>query len=138
MDNNNKENGGFSYTYSAREQAELKRIREKYAEKEKREESKIEKLRRLDRGATEKAQVASLIFGVVGTLILGFGMSLIMTELSAILGAYRDMYMVIGVAVGLLGGILTSLAYPVYNAVLKRERAKIAPEIIRLTDELMK
>ena len=138
MDNNNKENSGFSYTYSAKEQAELKRIREKYTEKAKREEGKMEKLRRLDNSATQKAQVASLIFGVVGTLILGFGMSLIMTDLAAILGAYRDMYMVIGIVTGLLGGILASLAYPMYNVVLKRERAKIAPEIIRLTDELMK
>ena len=138
MDNNNKENSGFSYTYSAKEQAELKRIREKYTEKAKREEGKMEKLRRLDNSATQKAQVASLIFGVVGTLILGFGMSLIMTDLAAILGAYRDMYMVIGIVTGLLGGVLASLAYPMYNVVLKRERAKIAPEIIRLTDELMK
>lgn len=137
MDNNN-DKGGFSYTYSAKEQAELKRIRERYTEKEKREESKLERLRRLDNGATQRAQTAALVCGVLGALILGFGMSLIMTELSEILGAWRDMYMVIGIAIGLLGGILACLAYPTYNIVLKRERAKIAPEIIRLTDELMK
>jgi Tfp pilus assembly protein PilE len=65
-------------------------------------------------------------------------MSLVMTELGSILGSYRDFSMVIGIAVGLVGGILASLAYPVYNAIVKAKRKKIAPEIIRLTDELMR
>ena len=137
MENNN-EKQGFSYNYSAKEQEELKRIREKYIPEEKKEENKLEKLYRLDNAATQKAQVVSLIFGVVGALILGFGMSLIMTDLSRILGAYRDMYMLIGIAIGLVGGILAGIAYPMYNLTLKRERERIAPEVLRLTDELMK
>ena len=137
MENNN-EKQGFSYNYSAKEQEELKRIREKYIPEEKKEENKLEKLYRLDNAATQKAQVVSLIFGVVGALILGFGMSLIMTDLSRILGAYRDMYMLIGIAIGLVGGILAGIAYPMYSLTLKRERERIAPEVLRLTDELMK
>ena len=137
MENNN-EKQGFSYNYSAKEQEELRRIREKYIPEEKKEENKLEKLYRLDNAATQKAQVVSLIFGVVGALILGFGMSLIMTDLWGILGAYRDMYMLIGIAIGLVGGILAGIAYPMYNLTLKRERERIAPEVLRLTDELMK
>ena len=137
MENNN-EKQGFSYNYSAKEQEELKRIREKYLPEEQKEENKLEKLYRLDNAATQKAQVVSLILGVVGALILGFGMSLIMTDLSRILGAYRDMYMPIGIAIGLVGGILAGIAYPMYNLTLKRERERIAPEVLRLTDELMK
>ena len=136
MDNgNNKESSGFQYTYSAREQAELKRIREKYTP---REENKMERLRRLDNGVTQKAQTVALIFGVLGALILGFGMSLVMTDLSEILGPYRDMAMLVGIAVGVVGGLLAGFAYPIYNLTLARERKRIAPEIIRLTDELMK
>ena len=134
MDNNNG-NSRFSYTYSAKEQAELKHIREKY---ERREENKMDTLRRLDRSVTKKAQSVAIVFGVIGTLVLGFGMSLAMTELSNILGAHRDMAMLIGIVIGAVGGILASLAFPVYQLVTKRERKKIAPEIIRLTDELMK
>ena len=137
MENNN-EKQGFSYNYSAKEQEELKRIREKYLPEEQKEENKLEKLYRLDNAATQKAQVVSLILGVVGALILGFGMSLIMTDLSRILGAYRDMYMPIGIAIGLVGGILAGIAYPMYNLTLKRERERIATEVLRLTDELMK
>jgi hypothetical protein len=75
---------------------------------------------------------------VIGTLILGFGMSLVMTELAESLGISGDAAMVIGIIVGIVGGILASLAYPIYNAIVKAKRKKLAPEIIRLTDELMK
>jgi len=128
--------GDFKYSYSAEEQNELKRIREKYIEKK--EEDKMEHLRRLDRSVTEKAPVFSLIFGLVGTLTLGFGMSLIMTDLGGILGQYSNLSLLIGIIIGITGGILVSIAYPIYNIIIKRERKKIAPEIIRLTDELMK
>lgn len=134
MENHNEPNG-FQYTYSAKEQAELKRIREKYTSQE---EDKMERLRRLDASVTQKAQAVSLVLGVIGVLLLGFGMSLCMTELGEILGSWRDLSMIVGVAVGVVGGILASLAYPVYQAIVRRERKRIAPEIIKLTDELLK
>lgn len=137
MDNNNLEKNGFTYTYSAKEQAELKKIREKYVAPPQ-SEDKMERLRRLDASVTQTAQAVALVFGVIGTLILGFGMSLIMTDLADILGPYKDMAMVIGILVGVAGGVLASLAYPLYNAIVKAKRKKLAPEIIRLTDELMK
>ena len=136
MDNQNNQNG-FSYTYSAKEQAELKRIREKYTPPTETED-KMERLRRLDAGVTRKAQTVSLFLGIVGVLILGAGMSLCMSDFADILGSYRDRAMVIGVAMGLVGGIIASLAYPIHNLIVRRERKRIAPEIIRLTDELMK
>jgi hypothetical protein len=137
MDSNNQEKNGFTYTYSAKEQAELKKIREKYVAPPQ-SEDKMERLRRLDASVTQTAQAVALVFGVIGTLILGLGMSLIMTDLAEILGSCKDMAMGIGILVGLVGGILASLAYPLYNAIVKTKRKKLAPEIIRLTDELMK
>jgi hypothetical protein len=71
-------------------------------------------------------------------LILGFGMSLVMTELAESLGISGDAAMAIGIIVGIVGGVLASLAYPIYNAIVKAKRKKLAPEIIRLTDELIK
>ena len=137
MENKNNEQSGFSYTYSAKEQAELKRIRDKYTAPTE-VEDKMARLRRLDASVTNTAKALALVFGVIGTLILGFGMSLCMTDLGEILGSYKDMAMVIGIIVGVIGGILASLAYPIYNAIVKAKRKKLAPEIIRLTDELMK
>lgn len=135
MDNKEKET--FNYTYSAKEQEEIKRIRKKYAAPEETED-KMAQLRRLDAGVTQKASVISLVFGVIGALILGFGMSLAMTDLGEILGSYRGMAMLFGIVIGIVGIVLVSLAYPLYNRIVKKEREKIAPEIIRLTDDLMK
>ena len=137
MDNNNQEKSGFTYTYSAREQAELKRIRDKYTAPTE-VEDKMARLRRLDASVTNTAQAVALVFGVIGTLILGFGMSLCMTDLGEILGSHSDLTFVMGMIVGAFGGVLASLAYPIYNSIVKAKRKKLAPEIIRLTDELMK
>ena len=137
MDNNKQKKSGFTYTYSAREQDEIKRIRKKYTPHTENED-KMARLRRLDASVTNTAKAVALVFGVIGTLILGFGMSLCMTDLGEILGSYKDMAMVIGIIVGVVGGVLASLAYPIYNAIVKAKRKKLAPEIIRLTDELMK
>ena len=126
----NKEEA-FSYTYSAAQQQEIESIRKKYLPKE---EDKMEQLRRLHHSATQKAQACSIALGVIGALILGTGMSLCMTELSGFLGGTA---MFIGIPVGIVGMVLVALAYPVYNHVLKKERARIAPEILRLSDELL-
>lgn len=122
----------FSYVYSAKEQAEVENIRKKYLPQE---EDKMAHLRKLDRIPYQKAQVYSLSIGTIGTLILGIGMSLAMTELGAVIGTLS---LPVGIVVGIGGMVLVALAYPVYNRVLKKEREKIAPEILRLTDELMK
>jgi hypothetical protein len=136
MDNNNNENLGFAYTYSAKEQAELKKIREKYTPPSENED-KLSRLRRLDASVTRTAQAVALVFGIVGALILGAGMSLIMTELGKFFGLVDNMSIIVGVIVGVIGGVLLSLAYPIYNVILTSKRKKLAPEILRLTDELM-
>lgn len=116
----------FSYTYSAKEQEEIKKIREKYAPKE---ADKMEQLRRLDAGVTQKGTVVSLVVGIIGALILGTGMSMYMV--------WTELF-VLGIIVGIVGIAVVSAAYPIYSYVTKKEREKIAPEIIRLTDELIK
>lgn len=126
------ENHSFEYTYSAQRQQEVEAIRQKYLPKE---EDKMEQLRKLHSIPTQKAQSASIAVGVIGALILGTGMSLCMTELGAAMG---NLAMVLGIAVGLVGIVLAAIAYPIYHRVLKKEREKITPEILRLTDELLK
>jgi hypothetical protein len=132
-----KQNDGFSYTYSAQEQTEIRKIREKYTPQPN-EVDKMERLRQLDARVTRKAQIVSLTLGVIGVLILGFGMSLIMSDLSEVLGIYQDYAMLVGILIGIVGGALAGIAYPIYNFTVQHERKKIAPEILRLTDELLK
>ena len=127
----------FHYTYSAKEQQEIKAIRNKYAAPEKTED-KMAQLRRLDAAVTQKATSVSLVFGIIGTLIMGMGMSLAMTDIGELIGLVGGMPMLIGIPLGIVGIVLVCVAYPIYNAIVKKEREKIAPEILRLTDELMK
>ncbi len=125
-------NQSFEYTYSAQRQQEVEAIRQKYLPKE---EDKMELLRKLHAVPTQKAQATSLAVGIIGALVLGTGMSLCLTELGAALG---NLAMLLGIVVGLVGMVLVALAYPLYSRTLKKEREKVAPEILRLTDELLK
>ena len=96
------------------------------------------KLRKLDADTSKRATVISLVLGIAGALLMGSGMSFIMTDLGVILGITGITSMIVGIMLGLPGVLLVAIAYPVYNRVLKKEREKIAPEILRLTEELMK
>ena len=106
------------------EQEEIRRIREKY---QPRETSKLERLRELDRSVTRKGTAAALTLGVLGLLILGTGMSLCLVW---------AMYLP-GIPLGLAGMALAGMAYPVCQRITRRERERLAPEILRLTEELL-
>ena len=118
--NEDQKNTTFQYTYSAKEQDELKRIRNKYLPKE---ENKMELLRRMDAQVTQKATMHAIIVGVIGALVLGMGMSCCLV--------WADSVFVLGM------GVL-ALAYPIYSRTIKKERERITPEVLRLTEDLMK
>ena len=122
----NKE--AFNYTYSASQQEEIKSIREKYAPPTQ-EEDKMERLRKLDQSVTTPGTIWSIVVGVLGTLTLGLGMSCIMVW---------NNLMIPGIVLGVIGLAGVIAAYPLYNHITKKQREKLAPEILRLTDELMK
>ena len=119
MENNDK----FEYTYSAKQQTELENIRKKYLP---REESKMDRLRRLDESVTRPGTMISIIVGIAGTLIMGFGMCL----------CFEWNLFVPGVIVGVVGMAILAAAYPIYSKITQKRRDKIAPEILRLTDEI--
>ena len=118
-------NNSFTYAYSAAQQAEIRAIRQKYLPPQ---EDPMAQLRRLDESTTRKGTVVSLCVGVTGTLVMGTGMSLCMVWARFLPG----------ILLGLLGMAGIAAAYPLYQAVTRREREKAAPEILRLTEELMK
>ena len=126
---------GFCFNYSAKEQEEIKKIRQKYQPQE---EDKMARLRRLDAGVVKKATAISLAIGIIGALVMGSGMSIVMTDIGELLGIQGTMRLLIGIIIGVVGIVLVCIAYPVYNYVVKKEPEKIAPEILRLTEELMK
>lgn len=117
----------FSYTYSAAQQEEIKRIRDKYLPAE--QEDQMERLRQLDRSVTRPGMIAALVIGIISALILGTGMCFIML--------WPDDLFAPGIAIGIVGLIGVSAAYPVYLRITKNRRDKLAPEIARLSKELL-
>lgn len=113
MENKNSDTS-FKYTYSAKEQDEIRRIRQKYQQQE---EDGISRLRELDAKVSKKATVISLVLGIAGALVMGGGMSLVMTDLGVVLGMQDIVRIILGIVAGLLGMVLVALAYPVYNKV---------------------
>lgn len=118
-------NETFNYTYSAKQQEEIKRIRQKYAP---REEDKMEQLRKLDESAKRPGTVVSLVVGTIGALLLGVGMCCTMV--------WQNLF-ALGIIVGLVGIAGVALAYPLYTALTKKQREKIAPQVLKLSEELM-
>ena len=115
----------FEYTYSAPQQSEVQKIREKYRP---REATKLDQLRALDAGVTRRGTAVSLVHGVLYALVLGLGMSCCMV--------WAGILFVPGIVIGCIGLAGVAATYPIYNHIVKQDRDKIAPEILRLTEEL--
>lgn len=121
--NQNKET--FEYRYSARQQEEIEAIRKKYLPEE---EDKMEQLRKLDRQAARKGTITAIIVGVLSCLLLGIGMCCTME--------WMDRWFVQGIVIGVIGIALIAAAYPLFNRITRKEREKLAPQILKLADEL--
>lgn len=132
MRNNKQENAKgknvhvFQYTYSAPQNDEVKKIRERYLPTE---ESKMDKLRRLDKSTTQKGLACSLMLGIVSSLILSIGMC------CRIL--WDNSLLIPGVIIGLVGIAGVSIAYPLNSYLNKKERERLSPVILNLTNELL-
>ena len=118
----------FTYSYSAKENAEVQAIRKKYLPKS---ESKLEELKRLDEMVQASGMVESLSAGIGGALIFGLGMCLAMQVIGS-----GIVIMILGVLIGIAGIVGMLVAYPVYRKIFKRTKEKYAPRILELTAEL--
>lgn len=117
----------FEFTYSAKQQEEVERIRNKYIPKQ---ESKMEQLIKLDKKAEQPGQIVSIATGTIGVLLLGIGMCCTMVWNSSI-GMFVG-----GVILGIIGMVIAGFSFPLYRKVTEKERAKIAEQIIALSEEL--
>jgi uncharacterized membrane protein YeaQ/YmgE (transglycosylase-associated protein family) len=121
MDNKNE----FSYTYSGKQQEEIEHIRGKYTSLK---EDKMLQLKKLDKSAEKPGMIVSLIIGIVGSMLLGLGMCCVLI--------WKDLF-IPGVVIGVIGMAVMSVAYPVYTKMTMKRREKLAPQIMKLSDELM-
>ena len=120
-------NINFNYTYSAARNKEVESIRRKYMPEE---ESKLERLKKLDLRVQTAGTVESLCFGIVGALVFGIGMCFFLAVFAgeAWLSA---LFMIIG-------SLIMIPAYPIYRRIARKTKAELTPEILRLSDEIMK
>lgn len=110
----------------------VQKIRTQYTEKE---HTQLDALKDLDKKVKRPANVFAYIFGSIGAIIMGSGMSLIMTEIGDMIGMTDTM--VPGVVIGVVGLIMVVINYPIYKGILGSRRKKYADEIVALSDEIM-
>lgn len=115
----------FQYTYSAEKQSEIDAIRRKYLPQEE-QENKLEQLRKLDASLTTTALIVAMAVGIGSALVFGVGMCCFLVWKLWVLGA----------VVCVLGVIGMLIAPWLYRKLVEKRRQKIAPEILRLTEEL--
>ena len=120
------ENNTFSYNYSAARNKEVESIRNKYMP---REESKFERLKKLDLRVQMAGTIESLWFGIVGVLIFGIGMCFFLDVFAG--AAWLSALFMI------LGSLIMIPAYPIYRKIAQRTKAELTPEILRLSEEIM-
>jgi hypothetical protein len=107
---------------------QVENIRKQYEAKTERE-NKLDKLRALDAKVKRPADIFAYSFGTVGALVLGVGMCITMSVLSA--------PMALGVVVGVVGIAAVAANYFIYNTILKNRKQKYASEILQLSDEIL-
>ncbi|MBQ2798220.1 MAG: dihydropteridine reductase [Ruminiclostridium sp.] len=112
----------------------VQEIRTQYTAKSN-EESSLDALRRLDAKAKRPANVFGYVFGSIGAIIMGAGMSLVMTDIGAMLGISNTMPL--GIAIGIVGMVMTIVNYPIYKAILTSGKKKYADRILSLSEKIM-
>ena len=121
------ENNSFSYNYSAQRNKEVESIRRKYMP---REENKLERLKKLDMRVQMAGTVESLCFGIVGALVFGIGMCFFLDVFKGAVWL-SALFMIIG-------SVIMIPAYPMYRSIARKTKTELAPEILRLSEEIIK
>ena len=111
----------------------VQKIRTQYTEKE---HTQLDALKELDKKVKKPANVLAYIFGTISAIIMGSGMSLVMTDIGEFLGL--EGVFVPGIVIGVIGMLMAIINYPLYKNILSSRRKKYADKIIALSDELMK
>lgn len=125
-----KTNNSFNFSYSApssNERKEIESIRNSYLNKNTSIDSKLQEIRKLDKKVKNTPRIIALIFGVVGILIFGLGLSMIL-EWKIVLW---------GVIISLVGIIPVIAAYPIYRYILSLMKIKYSAQILKLSEEIL-
>ena len=110
----------------------VQKIRSQYTEKQ---YTELDELKALDAKVKQPANVFAIVFGTLSAIVMGAGMSLVMTDIGTILGLTDAL--IPGIAVGVVGLGMTLLTWPIRNAILNSRKRKYGPRILELSEKLM-
>ncbi len=108
------------------------KIRTQYMEKQ---TTELDELRELDKKVKRPANVFAYIFGSIGAIVMGGGMSLIMTDIAETIGVAEPMLP--GIIIGLVGMLMAIINYPIYKGILGSRKKKYAEQILKLSDKVL-
>ena len=111
----------------------VQKIRTQYTEKE---HTELDTLKELDAKVKKPATVFGYTLGCISALVMGAGMSLVMTDIGESVGVAHPM--AVGIVVGVIGLLGAVVNYPIYKSILSGRRKKYSEEIIKLSDSIMK
>lgn len=110
----------------------VQKIRTQYTEKE---STELDALRELDAKVKRPANVFAYVFGSISAIIMGAGMSLVMTDIGSAVGISDPM--IPGILIGVVGMVLAIINYPIYKNILSSRKEKYAKQILALSDKLI-
>ena len=110
----------------------VQKIRTQYTE---RENTQLDALKALDKKVKKPANVFAVVFGIISAVVMGSGMSLVMTDIGSIIGIESPMFP--GIIIGVIGLVMALFTYPMYKKILNSRKKKYASEIIKLSDSIM-
>ena len=110
----------------------VQKIRTQYTEKQ---SSGLDELKALDAEVKKPANVFAYTYGSVGAIVMGAGMSLVMTDIGAVIGLTATM--VPGIVIGVVGMGMALTTYPIYKRILGSRKKKFAPQIMELSEKLI-
>jgi Flp pilus assembly protein protease CpaA len=108
------------------------KIRTQYMEKQ---TTELDELRKLDTKVKRPANVFAYTFGSISAIIMGAGMSLVMTDIGATLGIENNLP--VGIAIGVVGMVLALVNYPIHKAIMKSRKKKYGAEILKLSEKII-
>ena len=111
----------------------VQKIRTQYTEKE---HTELDELKELDKKVKRPANVFAYVFGSASAIIMGSGMSLVMTDIGSSIGVKNGMAP--GIIVGIIGMLMAIINYPIYKKTLSSRKKKYADQIMKLSDKIMK
>ena len=111
----------------------VQKIRTQYTEKE---HTQLDALKELDKKVKRPVNVFAYVFGSIGAIVMGCGMSLVMTDIGSVIGITSPMFP--GIIIGIVGLVMVLINYPIYKKMLNSRKKKYADEVIKLSDNIMK